>query len=67
MIRILGIFNNGISDYFKIYSDSYLKIKNKKNNNLYSTTEESPLAVLGSEIHNFEETDIRIIIDEDDE
>lgn len=65
MIKILEKFNNGIKDCYKIYSDMYVKIRNKTNNRTYNATPEFPLVVIASEVGKYEETDIRISTRED--
>lgn len=62
MIRIIERFNNGYTDCYKIYSDKGMKIKNKKNGNLYNTSKNIPLVIVAEKLTDFVETDVKIDI-----
>ena len=59
MIRITERFNNGYTDCYKIYSDKGMKIKNKKNGNLYNTNKDIPLVIVAEKLTDFVETDVK--------
>lgn len=61
MIKIKEKFNNGLTKCYMIYSDNYLRIKNKKSGKVFEATEKYPLSIVASDFINFEEIDERVV------